>query len=626
MNKRLLTLVVFALFAGTSLFSQTTLTAGDIAFVGINADGSDDFSFLLLKDIEVNTVLKITDQGWSNTSNSFYVTSGDETLIWTATSNMASGSIIHITTAANDGTTLDPDVASVGSLTGNTTIGSFGDQVFIYQGTSTSPTFITGIHFNVEPSSNTSDWDGMANSTGTTQLPPQLTNGVNAIWVHNSGVENDNFIYNGAITFGNAATLNAAINDVSNWSFDNTIAFSQTPFPVTFTVLPPCIEPDVPTVTTSPNPICSGSYASLNISGNLNDATSWYVYTGSCGGTLIGTTATSSFDVAPTTPTTYYVRGEGGCITPGSCGTASISFLNPTTITTQPIPLLSSCEGGPEISISVSASGSGILSYQWYNTNGAISGANASSLAISTSPSNSGVYYCVVTGDCGSATSGDSNVTISPTYNLTENDFVCFGDSYTFPDGTTQNNIVSQVIYTSNLLTETSSCDSVIVTTVDVTSVDASVTQSGATLTANVNGAEYQWLDCNNSYAIIPAETNQTFTPAVSGSYAVEVVDNGCVGTSDCISVVPTAIHENTSDYGISISPNPTNGIFEIDLGREHSDITLTVRNIIGKVIVEKNYVKATKISFDLEKELDGLYILEVSTKLNKNVFKIMKR
>ncbi len=36
----------------------TILEAGDIAFVGINTDGDDDFAFLLLKDIEVGFCIK----------------------------------------------------------------------------------------------------------------------------------------------------------------------------------------------------------------------------------------------------------------------------------------------------------------------------------------------------------------------------------------------------------------------------------------------------------------------------------------------------------------------------------------------------------------------------------------
>ena len=68
---------------------------------------------------------------------------------------------------------------------------------------------------------------------------------------------------------------------------------------------------------------------------------------------------------------------------------------------------------------------------------------------------------------CDSIIETTVNISSNPVYNLTETDAVCNNESYTFPDGTTQNNITTQVIYTSNLQT-TLGCDSIIETTVNV--------------------------------------------------------------------------------------------------------------------------------------------------------------
>jgi subtilisin-like proprotein convertase family protein len=92
------------------------------------------------------------------------------------------------------------------------------------------------------------------------------------------------------------------------------------------TSAPPCNDPDVPTVSNTGGTYCEGDVVSLNIAGNLNDATQWSIYSGSCGGTLEGTTSTGTFDVTLSAGTNdFFVRGEGGCTTPGSCGTVSIS-------------------------------------------------------------------------------------------------------------------------------------------------------------------------------------------------------------------------------------------------------------------------------------------------------------
>ncbi|MEM5563701.1 T9SS type A sorting domain-containing protein [Psychroserpens sp. AS72] len=85
-----------------------------------------------------------------------------------------------------------------------------------------------------------------------------------------------------------------------------------------------CNDPDIPTITSSS--ICSGDNPVLNITGDLNDATNWYVYSGSCGGTLVAVTTSSSVTLpAITATTTYFVRGEGGCSTGGPCGTVTVT-------------------------------------------------------------------------------------------------------------------------------------------------------------------------------------------------------------------------------------------------------------------------------------------------------------
>ena len=91
-----------------------------------------------------------------------------------------------------------------------------------------------------------------------------------------------------------------------------------------------CTDPTIPTVTAT-SPICPGASTTLNITGTLNDATAWNVYSGSCGGTFVGTTTTGTFNVTPPTgTTTYFVRGEGGCVTPAGCGSVMVTAQDTT--------------------------------------------------------------------------------------------------------------------------------------------------------------------------------------------------------------------------------------------------------------------------------------------------------
>ena len=72
----------------------------------------------------------------------------------------------------------------------------------------------------------------------------------------------------------------------------------------------------------------------------------------------------------------------------------------------------------------------------------------------------------------------------------------------------------------------------------------SSITQSDVTLTADQNNATYQWIDCDNNNSPISGETNQSYTPTVTGNYAVEVTVNGCTSVSECVLVDFTGVDE----------------------------------------------------------------------------------
>ena len=154
---------------------------------------------------------------------------------------------------------------------------------------------------------------------------------------------------------------------------------------------------------------------------------------------------------------------------------------------------------------------------------------------------------------------------------------------------------------------------------------DVSVTNTAPTLTANQNGASYQWLDCDNNYAIIPSETNQNFTATVSGNYAVQVNLNGCIDTSACENVMTTGLKEDQELSGIDIFPNPTNGIIYINKG--HNDvINYSISTIEGRIIEEKQNIFTNELTIDLNKESKGIYFLKIDNGISNKVVKIIKQ
>ncbi len=320
--------------------ANAQLSAGDIAFIGYNTDGSDDFSWIALSDIPAGEVIYFTEEGWDGSTGNWVGTSEGHMTYTAPGGGISCGTVVHINeTAANTFTVTGGGAAVLSSGTGWSL--SAGDQVLAYQAATpepgTTPTFIAGVHGddgNGTPLSldATTGWNNNAVSpmgTARSNVPVGLTNGVNCVSLFPSiGTESDNARYNGTLT-GTSTALRALINDRTNWVNDNATAYNITPgsYSPSVTCAPACTDPTVPTLTQSPATVCVGGTASLNISGTLNDATAWQVYTGSCGGTNIGSTTTGTFAIPGTitVPTTYYVRGEGGCVTPGACGQITIT-------------------------------------------------------------------------------------------------------------------------------------------------------------------------------------------------------------------------------------------------------------------------------------------------------------
>lgn len=295
--------------------SKAQFTLGDIAFTTYNSDGTaDQFSFVLLRSVAPGDSISFTENGWKGDGSGFR--SGENTVTLVFSNSYNCGSQIYI--SANPFGARDESSSSAGTLVGNgLALTTSGDQIFAYDpanipNANDSSGFIAAIHMN-------GGWDNDASSTNTSALPGVLTDGVNAISI---SPEVDNAQYDCSTISGSPSSgLDTAINNMNNWNVDNTNNFVA-PAPCTIScAAPPCNGPTVPTATTNPQTVCDGDSVLMTISGTLNDATMWSIYTGSCGGTLYGTTNTTSMMVTVSTPsTTYYLRGEGGCVTPGLCG------------------------------------------------------------------------------------------------------------------------------------------------------------------------------------------------------------------------------------------------------------------------------------------------------------------
>jgi hypothetical protein len=208
---------------------------------------------------------------------------------------------------------------------------------------------------------------------------------------------------------------------------------------------------------------------------------------------------------------------------------------------------------------------------------------------------------------------------IIATTNINEeacNDYTSPSGNYTWSNSGTYYDII-----------ETENGDSIVVVDLMITISDLAITDiGGSTLTANINDAEYQWLDCNNNLNPIEGATNQDFTTTeVIGDYAVQVTLDGCTVISDCFSINTTGIVDHEFANAVNIHPNPTNNRVFVDLGKEYQATSFTLRNILGQTILKQQVNASNEFHFEID-GATGLYLLEIETNSGQNAtFKILK-
>ena len=213
----------------------------------------------------------------------------------------------------------------------------------------------------------------------------------------------------------------------------------------------------------------------------------------------------------------------------------------------------------------------------------------------------------------------DSIITINLLVNTSSStiaDTVC--TSYTSPSG--------KVFTTTNTYMDTIpnsiGCDSII--TIDLVVNNATVVQSGSTLSANLSDT-YQWVDCSDN-SPISGETNQDFVPTSSGSYAVITTLGVCTDTSSCVDVVVSGINKIESSL-FKFYPNPTTDNITIELENLQSKIKVELLNAMGQKIATTYYTNQNNIEVNLG-EQKGVYWIRLSTDEVENVstFKVVKK
>jgi len=205
-------------------FGTTNLQAGDIAILGFNGDGDDDFSFVTFVDIAPGTVIKFTDNGVSGGA----LDTSEGTIIYTtAVHGLRSGSVVVM---ADPGGTPAPDQGSAAE-DGNFNFSGSGDQLIVYQDPGATTNFIYGLD------TDSTEWSEVPPGLETNGTPLLVSNAVPVTALHvnqhlEGGADEDNGRYTGTLV-GTKNDLLESIARSANWeltdgSGDQSLSLSST--------------------------------------------------------------------------------------------------------------------------------------------------------------------------------------------------------------------------------------------------------------------------------------------------------------------------------------------------------------------------------------------------------------
>lgn len=196
---------------------------------------------------------------------------------------------------------------------------------------------------------------------------------------------------------------------------------------------------------------------------------------------------------------------------------------------------------------------------------------------------------------------------------------ICKGDSLLFG-----NQYLSAAgLYSRSI--SVGSCDSVVQLSLSIDSVDNGIVKlNDSTLQAHLPVGNYQWIDCQTGQAIF-GEKGRSYSPSVSGMYAVVVSNGPCSDTSACVSIGTTDLFENSTP-AMSVYPNPNHtGVYSLDFGTavEYTEIRLS--DASGRLIGQQHYRGIRKAELKAPAK-PGVYILSIEIGNSRFVRRLVVR
>ncbi len=182
---------------------RSTIAAGDLMIVTVNAVEPKGFDLVPLVDLDPGTVLFFTDRPWSGTN----WLGSEGTVVYTAPGTIPAGVVLPYRGASAHGFTADPAFNPSGS----------GDTILAYQGSAVAPEFLYGLGWAIATPWITNGIPG----PGQSYIPPPLSPAANTIVSLGS---KDNYQYRASVQNPRAGLL-ALAADRTSWTNSDLAAY-----------------------------------------------------------------------------------------------------------------------------------------------------------------------------------------------------------------------------------------------------------------------------------------------------------------------------------------------------------------------------------------------------------------
>ena len=207
-----------------TIYPSPRLAAGDIAFTGLNADGADNLSFVVLVDIAVGVNFFLTDNEVDVGTGGDFDNLNEGFIKWEnkTDSVIPAGTSVVLDSTSNGGI-LTASIGTATVQTGEINLAASGDGVFAFQtstdvyntGTNNFLTHIVAEERKSFRSSGSFEDDDVLNAeTG-------LTYGVNAVNISGGSGNPDGGKHDRGVTKGSKEQLLKEINSFENWSIES---------------------------------------------------------------------------------------------------------------------------------------------------------------------------------------------------------------------------------------------------------------------------------------------------------------------------------------------------------------------------------------------------------------------